>query len=77
MKKTLILESGQERSIAGLRNTGGIEKWGSDKNEPWSVFNLGVGYWFGDSWEDVAMLVSQKLYFEPCHRRIKFSYCSI
>lgn len=25
----------------------------------WTAFNLGVGYWFGDSWEEVAMLVSQ------------------
>lgn len=25
----------------------------------WTVFNLGVGYWFGDSWEEAAVLVGQ------------------
>jgi len=25
----------------------------------WSSFNLGVGYWFGDSWEEASALVSQ------------------
>jgi len=25
----------------------------------WSVFNLGVGYWFGDSWETAGSFISQ------------------